>query len=452
MLQATTSIASPYSDDFVYVETSDALTQATDYFILRVSTGTLIPKGAVPIPVQFFPVLPRPDLASRQAWAHPDGESLVAVPLVDASLSAWNPATGSGAARTAIQGGGPPTSLAYDDVTGFFYAREADGGWTVFSVGSQRGEEPVEVLKVADATGVDSLRVVGNGAFLAGTATSSLAVIDANSGGGTVHTVVDTVPLDLDPAGGPLFPQPGANGGAARTFVTVAGPGSGPGIVLPLPGSEFCADDAPPEFEVPPGTGGVRYEIELGTQYDFLPVRGSLRTRFRVPEGAVTATPGRLQWRRILRGAAGPVARPFYARVVAISRTGFRTEGTTASYRVCAPTEPVLAAPADAASVTVATPPTFTFDPGQEGTAWIVLGPDDPDARPRLFARVRVRYDGTGPVSADLPDRVWERVVRRAKKAAGGTLPAPVQWNVEIRDGLRRRVASSAPRFFTVNP
>jgi hypothetical protein len=449
-VQATTSIPSPFSDDFVFVQTTDLLSQATEYFVYRISTASLVKKGAVAVPMQFFPLLPRPDLANRLAWPHPDGESMVAVPAADASLATWSPASGSAANRTAIQGGGPPVSLGFNDASGFFYAREADGGWTVFTVGDQRGTAPAEVARIPEGTGVNSLRVVGDGTFLVGTTTSTLAVVDGKAGSPTVHTVVDPVALDLDPAGGPSFPQPGANGGAARTFVTAAGPGGGPALVLPLPGTEFCAGDAPPEFEIP-ADAGARVEIELGTQYDFLPVPGSIRMRFRVPDGETTASPALRQWKRILRRSAGGVTRPFYARIVVLSG-GRRLPGPESSFRVCAPTPPVLAAPADLASIPSGTPPTFDFDPAQAGTAWIVLTAPSTDDRPYRFGRVKVRADGGGPLSVPLGTAEWNRVVERARKAAGGTLPAPATWTVEVRDVLRRRVSATAPRTFTITP
>jgi len=452
-VQLSTSTPSPFSDDFLFVQTTDLLSQGTQYFIYRVSTGTLVEKGTVSVPMQFFQILPTLVLENRLAWAHPDGESMVAVPAADASVATWNPATGGAGARTAIQGGGPPSTLAYDDASEFFYAREADGGWTVFSVDAQRGSAPVEVVKVPDATGLDSLRVVGDGTLLAATGTSTLGLVDGKKTSPTVHTVIGSVPLPLDPAGGPTFPQPGANGGAARTFVATAGPSAGPRIVIPLAGSEFCADDAPPEFEIA-GTAGAdrRFEIEFGTQYDFLPVPGSLRLRFRVPIQGTKATPSAATWRRILRGAAGSLARPFYARVVAVTSFGQRLPGLASSFRVCAPTVPVLVTPAANAALSAATPPSFVFDPGQEGTAWLVFTSPTEDERPHLWGRVRIPVTAPGPVNFTVPARAWREIAAAARRSAGGSFPAPGLWSVEVRDALGRVVPAAAPRAITVNP
>ncbi len=432
-VQISTSTPSPYSDDFVFVQTTDLLSQATAYFIHRISTGSLTSKGVVTIPMQFFQVLPSLSLENRLAWAHPDGESMVAVPAADASVASWNPATGGAGPRTPIQGGGPPVSLAYNDKTGFFYAREADGGWTVLSVGEQRGSPPVEVLKVAEATGLNSLRVVGDGTLLAATGTSTFALVDGKAGSASIHTPVAFVPLPLDPAGGPSFPQPGTNGGAARTFVTVAGPSSGPRIILPLAGSEFCADDPPPEFEIA-GTSGTdrRFEIELGTQYDFLPVPGSLRLRFRVPVQGTKATPSTATWRRVLRSAAGSVVRPFYARVVAVTSAGQRLPGASSSLRVCAPIVPVLVSPAASAGLSAAIPPSFVFDPGQTGTAWLVFTSPSEDDRPHEWGRVKIPVAATGPVNFTVPARAWNDIAAAARKSAGGSYPAPGLWTVEM--------------------
>jgi hypothetical protein len=443
LIQISTSIPTPYGDDFVFVQTSDLLAQSTEYFIYRISTNTLLDKGLVPIPMSFFPVLPSPDPANRRAWPHPDGESMVAVPATDASVATWNPATGAAPHRTAIQGGGPPSTLAYNDVSGFFYAREADGGWTVFSVPEQRGEAPVEVVKVPEATGVDSLRVVGNGDFLVGTGPSNLAVIDGKAGSATVHTVTGNVALPLDPLGGPVFPQPVATGFPSRTFVDVPGPATGPTVVLPLAGSLFGPSDDPPEFEIANTAGsGLGFEIELGSQYDFLPVPGSVRARVRIPAGETKVTPDRRTWLRILRRAAGGVERPFYARVNTILTGGTRLHGETTSFRVAAPVTPVLAAPAGGASASAATPPTFVFTPGQEGIAILEFVAEDSDARPQFLGSHRVEVDGSGPANVTLSDGAWRSITRAARRGSGGTLPADALWRVVVRDLLGRRIPS----------
>ena len=452
LAQLSVSTPSPYSDDFVFVQTTDLLAQSTGYFFHRVSTGVVTDKGTVPIAMQFFQVLPSLVLENRLAWPHPDGESMVAVPATDASVATWNPATGGAGNRTAIQGGGPPSSLALCDVSDFYYAREADGGWTVFSVDAQRGSAPVEVVKVPDPNALNSLRVIGDGTALAGTGTSLLGFVDAKLGSATIHQPAGTLPLPLDPAGGALFPQPGANGGPARTFVTVAGPSSGPRIVLPLPGTEFCADDAPPEFEIS-GTGGSdrRFEIQLGNQYDFLGVPGSVRVRFRVPAQATKATPSAAIWRKALRSAAGSVARPFYARVISITSDGQRLPGVAASFRVCAPIVPVLVSPAANAALDRDTPPSFIFDPGQLGTAWIVFRSPDEDDRPHDWGRVKVPVAAPGPVNFTVPAKAWRSITDAARRSAGGDFPAPGTWTVEVRDALDRIVPAAAPRAITIN-
>jgi hypothetical protein len=442
--QLTTSIPTPFGDDFVFVQTTDLVAQVTEYFIYRISNDTLTDRGSVAVPMSFFPVLPSPDPSSRQAWPHPDGESLVAIPATDASVATWNPGTGSAPHRAAVQGGGPPASLAYNDESGFFYAREQDGGWTVFTVPGQVGEAPAEVVRVPEATGVDSLRVVGNGDFLVGTGPSNLAVVDGKIGSATIHTVTGNVALPLNPLGGPVYPQPGTAGAPPRIYVDVAGGSTGSIIVEPIAGTVFDAQDGPPEFEIGnTGAGVTAYEIELGSQYDFLPVPGSVRARVRVPTGEIKVTPDRRAWLRVLRASAGLVERPFYARVNRILVGGVRLRGETTSFRIAAPVTPILAAPADGASASAANPPVFQFSSGQPGIAILEFRAEDPDAQPQFLGSYRVPVTGGGPQSVTPSDAAWRAITRAARRGSDGTLPADAVWRVVVRDSLGRRVPSA---------
>ncbi|MCK6479254.1 MAG: IPT/TIG domain-containing protein [Planctomycetes bacterium] len=445
LVQLSVAVPSPYSDEFLLVQTTDfaidgtgLVAGETEYFIHRTSTGDLLPKGPVSQAIRFFPVLPFPDLQNRSAWPHPDGASLVALPAAGAKVVTWSPATGSAASSAAVPGTGVPKGLAFNDVSGLFYARRDTGGWTVLSAGTARGAAPVVVAQREDATGVNSLRVVGDGKEMAGTAASSLAILDAVAASATSHQVVATVPLPLDPDGGPLFPQPAALGAPARTFVTVAGPGSGPRVVLPLAGTLFCAGEDPPVFEVSEeAESGASLELEIGSEPDFLLVPGTARIRVKVPAGEATAAPPASGWRRVLRAAAGPYANPFWARVNVVLPGGGRVNGPATVLGVCPPEEPDPTAPAEGAGATAGAPPVFSFEPGEEGAShWIELaGPGGFGAEP--LGRFRAK----DPAAAAPSRALWRRAVRRAA-GPDGEYPATVLWRVVARDLLRREVAS----------
>ena len=472
-LQAASSIASPYSDDLVFVQISD-LTPVpnppdppppppTRYYTYRVSTGDLTDKGLVAVPIRFFPVSTTPDLSGRGAWAHPDAQSLVAIPLTDASVATWRPISGSASARTPISGGGPPASLAYNDAKGFFYAREADGGWTVFKVASVNGSAPELVKSVADTTGIDSLRVVGDGSFLVGTAISNLVLVDGDDASPTRHEVVFTLPLPLDPRRGPSYPQPG-NGGGSRTFVVQPEDDPGPVIATPDPNTvydpqtavpEFTAqdDDAPrslfdhdrdPETE-PVLTDRNLRELELGTQPDFLALPGARRVRIPMGRGVLEATPSTAAWRRILQGAAGRLQRPFYARVNRFDFDGSRVYGAVVKLFVAAPVNPVADSPEADTDVTADDPPEFEFSPAGPGRYWIEFA-SHAGFETGFLGRFRVAADPADPTVTFSPTAgAWRRIAVRAIRAA--TLPEPdvsprVLWRVRHRDGFRRIVFS----------
>ncbi|HEU4395138.1 MAG TPA: IPT/TIG domain-containing protein [Planctomycetota bacterium] len=487
-IQLASSIPSPYSDDVVYIQVVDTTPPTppvpdppppppTRYFLYRISTGDLTDKGTVSVPIRFFTVLPAPDLSSRGAWAHPDGQSLVAIPFSDPSVATWKPASGSASARTGIQGGGPPSTLAYNDAKGFFYARENDGGWTVFEVPASSGAAPVAKISIADPTEVDSLRVVGDGSFLVGTSISSLAIVDGDDASATRHEIVGTVALPLDPRRGPSFPQPGGVGGP-RTFVTVAGAASGPRIVLPLPGDDFDPDEAPPEFQVDDPNAPLRLEdhdgdpltpevptdrdpreLELGTQRDFLAIPGARRVRIPMARGQLNITPPRAAWMRVLRGAAEDVARPVYARVNRISVTGLRTYGEVVRLFVAAPATPSQDLPAPDAMVTPISPPSFRFTTSGSGSYAIEF------ASHAGFDAGRIGRVGAGRIVDDPADpagiavtrvpsaRAWARIAKRAANRASAAnppvFPPKILWRVRFVDRFRR-VSYSPERSLTL--
>lgn len=447
LVQIVTAIPSPFNDDFVYVQTNDPTSGATEYFIYRITTGDLIRKGNVGVPVLMVPVQPFPDVTSRIAWPHPDNESLVAVPTTEASVAAWSPATGIARNRTAVQGGGPPQGLAYNDATGFFYAREADGGWTVLTVPDTTtgGAAPEIVTTVADATGLASLRVYGDGTELAATGTSVLAIIEGNGSAKVPHAVKATVPLPLDPNGGSLFPQPGLGCGNARTFAETqgsGGSGNGPVIELPLPGSEYCSGDAPAEFEFSGGGVARSYELELGTQPDFIVGPGARRVRIRVSGTSDVVIPSAGDWRQLLRAAAGDVVRPFYARVNSFDRGGGFTFGDTTSFKVCPPEPCEAVEPEDLDSADPDSAPEFTFTGDGHVRAWIEFAGEG-GFEDGIIGRHRVREDvGEGEVTTRPSDRLWRRVVKKARKKAGTSGDVNVTWRVRCRDDFRRKVYS----------
>ena len=448
LLQITTSVPSPYSDDFVFVQTTDLTdpeNAVTEYFVYRISTGDLLDKGAVATPMLFFQMAPAPDLTNRLAWPHPDGSSMVTVPSGESAVASWIPATGAAPRRTAIPGGGPPTALGYNDVKEEFYAREADGGWTVLSVpdSTSGNAAPVVVTSVADANGVNSIRVFGDGSEMAGTAASILAIVDAATTGTTARTVVATVALPLNPTGGGVFPQPGPNCGAARTFVEAAVGGGGPEIIVPLGGSEFCSGEDPPTFEFD-GTSEQfrRYELELGSQYDFIVGPGAKTVRQRLPADDDTVVPTTRNWLAVLRAAAGDSERPFYARVNGVRFDGSRSYGDTVALRVCAVEPCEAVAPADNTAATADASPEFSFLSHGAAKAWIELaGPGGfEDGRLLRFRVPSAELAETTTVA--VPDRSWRRVVAKARRIEGGG-PTSVAWRVRCIDDLLRETLSA---------
>jgi hypothetical protein len=442
IIQITTAIPSPYDDDFIFIQTNDVLASVTEYFIYRISTDSLIRKEAVAIPMLFFQLEPLPDVQNRMAWPHPDGRSLVAVPATDASVATWNPATGSAAARTAIQGGGPPISLAFNDVSGFYYAREADGGWSVFEVEETTtgGAAPILRRTVVDDTGLNSLRVVLNGKRMAATGTSTLALIEADPGQAAVHTVISTIALPLNPAGGSLYPQPGPVAcGPARTFVTPVATGVRPRIVLPLAATLFCAADEPPVFEFAGGGVADYFELELGSQPDFLTGPGNARVVERLPFGGTGGAPSLNRWRKALRASAGSVERPLYARINSVRAGGFRSYGDTTSFLVCPPEPCEAVSPEDSDPADADTPPEFVFDTVHHDRAWIEFaGPAGFEGR--ILARVQVTGDlpMEDEVSFTPPGKKWKSIVKKARKIGGGGV-TEIHWRVVCEDALARR-------------
>jgi hypothetical protein len=447
----TTSVPSPFQDGVLLVETFDAGSGDAEYFAYNISSSTLVPRGAVETPVGFFTFtltpFPKLDVQNRRSWPHPDGESLVVVPSLAASVASFRPSTGVVPWQAPIAGGGPPSTLAYNDVTKFFYARENDGGWTVYTVPAGRGAAPADPKVIADATGIDSLRVVGDGSWLVGTGTSSLAILDGKAASVDVHKVVGTIALDLDSAGGPVFPQPspGTVGGNARSFVTLVANASSPAIVsVGTPDNRlYCAEDDPPTitFTRPVGEGARWYELEIGSQYDFLAVPGARRYRVRAHGDSTTVTPPAGPWRRILRAAAGDVERPFFARVNVMLDDGTRIFGTAETLYVCKPDPATPTAPANAASADRDVPPEFTFDVGDAGRYWIEFahsgGFDE-----GVIARVRVRGDLSVAGAATPTAGAWRRIVDRIR-GKSGTYPLSVEWRVRCIDLLGREVLSA---------
>ena len=445
----TTSVPSPFQDGVVFVETFDSGSGDAEYFAFHLSTSSLVPRGAVDTPVGFFTFtlspFPKLDVQNRRSWPHPDGESLVAVPSLAAAVASFRPSTGTVPGQVAVAGGGPPSTLAYNDVTDFLYAREADGGWTVLTVPDARGAAPVKAVEIADATGIDSLRVVGDGSWLVGTATSNLAILDGKAASVDLHKVVATIPLDLDAAGGAVFPQPSPTnvGGNPRSFVTLVVDDDASSIQsVGIPDVRlYCADDAPPEFTFTrPDEAAIRYELEIGSQYDFLAVPGARRYRVRVLGDDTTVTPPAGPWRRVLRAAAGDVERPFFARVNAVHRDGSRTFGNPETLYVCEPVPPTATGPANAASADRDAPPPFTFDYEDSGRFWIEFaGTDGFDEGVVARVRVRLVVGGSGAVTPS--PRAWRRIVDRVR-GKDGTYPVPVEWRVRCIDLLGREVVS----------
>jgi YVTN family beta-propeller protein len=474
-VQITTSIPSPFSgsDDFVYVQSTDlvATTPVTEYFVYRISKDELV-KKEIPVedPVWFFPVrplpslanpvIPLPDVQNRTAWPHPDGSRLVTLPVRETAVATWNPATGQAGAMTDVAGGGPPPGLAFNDVSGFFYARKFSGGWAVLTVAPTLGAAPVKVTDVADATGVDSLRVAWDGSLLIGTSPSALAILDGRKTSPTVHTVVDTVPLPLDPAGGPSFPQPAAGGAPARTFV--AGPSGEATVVLPASGDGFCADDPPPFFEAlfpADADPGVRFEVEIGTQYDLADLPGAVEVHVPFQGDSNRVRVPRRGWTRILRAAAGVMERPFYARIVTIHPNGDRDLGPIVNYTVCAAPVPVSVEPEDDFDGDVDDPPEFVFTPGIAGRYWIEFAGFSGFGR-GVLRRFPVDAGTAGvDASGTAPADVWRDVVNRAgeqfdreRSADGLQDDLPLLWRVRGTDSLGRTLLSEVRTILLAGP
>jgi hypothetical protein len=502
--QVTTVVPSPFDGDLLFVETSGEKggTPVTDYFVYRLSSGLDSNRVKSDTPgagkvwkpvvkekpaVRFRDVPGLPDLRrfmDRVAWPHPDAPAIVAIPEGPGSLVSWDPATGVSTPPSDPTGFPPPAtpsaSLAYNDASGFLYARNADGsGWTVFQASTSStapsdtcpgGAVPVDpaatalepVLAVSDATGADSLRVVGDGSSLVGTTSSSgLVVIEGRKTLPSVHTVVGPpIPLALEPLGGPVFPQPGANCGAARTFPQSSGTGSlvritGPTGFDPADPTfppAALADPKPFTGAFPEGTG-TSYFLELGTQFDFLPVPGSLRMRVRYsPDNGGEFKPSPAQWRRLLMAVSsiGLKERPFYARLVSKGPRSGRSVSPTACYHVRAGAPPVDLAANPSSVLSGDQPPVFEFDAGDSAETAdyfvevaTVKGPSGGTvASVGEYAATPVVPDDADPdYSADVPAALWKQAFDAAVLDAGLN-PAYVQLTVRHVDGFGRVVRS----------
>jgi hypothetical protein len=445
VVTATSSTVSPYDTDLVLAQTLDVVGQVTRYAVYRVSTGTLTERGTVATPMLFFPVLPRPELQGRLAWPHPDGRSLVAVPSGEGSVAAWSPVTGSAPNRTAVGGDASPTALGWNDATGHFYARRSDGGWAVlaFPVPAPASSAPALVKQQVDTTGIGSFRVFGTGAEMAATGTARAVVIDGAPASPTAHEIVGSIPLALDPHGGPLFPVPSASAGAARTYLEPRPGAEGPLVLGPEPGTEVCAGDDPPVVSFDPaGPDGGRYEIEAGSQYDFTVGIGARRARAAVPAGETEATFPAGAWRRVLRAAAGSVPRPVFVRVNEVLHGGERRYGEAVALVVCGPEACVPTGPANGFEGDGDRSPIFTMDVVVEGErAWVEIGgPDGVGDRPWARAALKAPRDGSGLEAAFATGR-WRHLVARARREGGGTT-ATLTWRAVCRDLLGREIRS----------
>jgi len=488
----TTAIPSPFDAGLLFVETFQrgADPAMAQYFRHTVDSDEDDPGRVVARPVRLFEA-PDPDLHDlqalrrlhvRTAWPYPGARALVALPEARPKVASWDAASGEALLSPAGSDlpGGIPTSLAYNDATGFFYAREGDTGWTVLKVPDPplvdpddcpNGTEPprvdapaLEAVASIDDTegGVDSLRVVGNGSFLVATGTSKLVIIEGRKTAlpADIHRISGLpIALGLDPAGGPVFPQPGTTGGTSRSFPVAPGNSSlkvtGPIGADPF---ELATLAAPPGFTgISPDPTFATNMMELGSQYDFLPVPGSIRVR--VPFAGTAFTPSTAVWRRLLRAVAagGNAERPLYARLIVGGPRGESSaESPTVCFHLAATKDPVLTAPGINTPLPAATPPKFEFDAMQEGTAWVRITVRPTGKPERVVARIRVDGDPAEALPTPLGEltpraRTWARIVRAVKRAAG-TGVKEAFWTLEVKDALGRNVPAPDAIRFTIVP
>jgi hypothetical protein len=486
-LSYTDHLPSPWSDDDVLVMTRGYGLSSirTDNFAYRLSAKDLVGQFQdLDAPISFKPVPPpippdpedaaaalagffAGDLQQPRAWPHADGRSLVGLSPGEESVLTWYPNTGTSFA-TPVDGGGPPLSLAFNDAfvngtgqpNGVFYAVEAGGGWSVFNVpATPEKAPPVLVGRYETGSPLRSLRVAGDGSFVLGTGAFSLGIIDSKAGSPTVHTLLDTMALDLDPAGGPLFLQPGTGG--ARTFVPAPGGAADFRVVGPTgvevdeedleAGTVFdvadVEDGAEFETEVPPNYffgGAGRFELEIGNQRDFLRTPGALTLRFPIAPGQTTVAVGAKPWRRLLRAASwgGYGVRPLYARVVAVFPGGFREGGEVVKYWIGAAPVAENLLPVDGSSVAAGAPPTFSFDASLETPfSWAVEIAPAGRFGSRAAIRVEGSGDGSDTVEAEPEAAAWATLLRRAcGNVNDGN--ADLEWRVRLADALGRRTTS----------
>jgi hypothetical protein len=490
---ATTSVHSPYEDHVLLVETFEpgAAPAVGRYYRYSLFSETGVAQDQLTVanpsvvnPVRFSnapgTLLPGlrdlQRLHSRTAWPYPGAIAMVAVPDGVDGVASWDPVGGQARLSPTLPAGSP-TSLAFNDVTKFFYACEGDGGWTVFKVpdpqpasaddcpnGTQEPTVEAPALEVVaaidDAEGADSLRVVGTGTHLVGTGTSKLLVIEGRAAQVDVHKVTGApVSLSLDPAGGPSYPQPGT--GAGRNFLLgggnstmrITGPIDLDGMMKRIPfGLDTLAD--PPEFTgVGVSVASGNAVLELGNQYDFLAARGSLTIRVE-PTSTGIFKPSTAAWEQVLRsvGGGGSLERPIYARLIEGPVPGpSSATSPTVCFRLAAQAVPVLTGPDDSADQDRESPPTFTFDANQAGTAWLVFSVDDGG----VFREVaRVRVGDVEPGAGSFPGLrrgQWRRIYARSLPI-GTTGQREVYWNLLVKDVLGRTVPAASPQRLTIVP
>ncbi|MHC4820922.1 MAG: hypothetical protein ACYTDX_04280, partial [Planctomycetota bacterium] len=211
---------------------------------------------------------------------------------------------------------------------------------------------------------------------------------------------------------------------------------------LPLPGSEYCSGDLPAEFEFT-GGGVVRaFELELGTQPDFILGAGAKRVRMRFSGSADAVTPSANAWRKLLRAASGSVVRPFYVRINSFDAGGGFTFGDTSTFFVCPPEPCEAVDPEDGDSADPTSAPEFTFTADGHVKAWIEFAGED-GFEDGIIGRHRVREDvGDGEVTTTPSDKLWKKVVKKARKRADTSGDVDVTWRVRCRDDFRRTVYS----------
>ncbi len=483
LFQLTTSTTGPYKDGQMYVQTLDVtlpsdtnpnFSSVVEYFIFKpggTGDSALTRRGRIQFPVQFFPlafaisgtsVSLTADIHTRNAWPHADGQSLVLLPAAPVpgevkdpplaldSVAAWSPATGTLASRKQIAGGGLPTTLAFNDVSKLYYARESDGGWTVLRVGGSGTLPPEQVLTVPDATGLDSLRVIGDGKTMVATGRSVLAFIQADPAAPGPHLVRTTLALPLDPFAGASFPQPGVAGevGPARLFVPKPTESTGPKIGNHDDGEVVAAGDPPPVLELVGQSGAARrIEIEMGTQEDFIVGTGNRRVVQRVPapgSGSPPLQPTAARWRRVLRSAARLPSRRVHVRVNEIQFGSFREYGEPVWF-LAEEAEPCEALDPEAGStVDAAAPPVFTVGAAEGSRVWIeIAGPGGfEDGR-----ILRARLEGTvvdGEIEGSPSPSAWRRAVAKARRLDEGNETPTVFWRARTLDPLGREVFSDA--------